>query len=161
VFVADTGNERLQEFSSSGTFIRSFGTRGTAAGQFDEPSSVAVDARGNVYVADFWNQRIQVFSPSGTYGRSWPVTDWSPQSYDEPYLAVDNARGRILASDPQQQQVLAYSLKGQLLGKISSPQLTMPIGVAVLPGDVVAVTDPDANIAALFRAHERASKTRR
>lgn len=161
VFVADTGNERVEEFSSSGAYIRSFGTRGAAVGQFDEPSSVALDARGNVYVADFWNQRIQVFSPRGTYIRSWPVTDWSPQSYDEPYLAVDNAQDRIVASDPQQQQVLAYSLKGQLLGKISSPQLTMPIGVAVLPGDVVAVTDPDANIAALFRTHERASKTRR
>ena len=31
IFVADTGNNRIQEFSSGGTFIRSWGTFGSAS----------------------------------------------------------------------------------------------------------------------------------
>jgi tripartite motif-containing protein 71 len=35
VFVADAGNDNVQEFSSTGTFIKKWGSRGTSAGQFD------------------------------------------------------------------------------------------------------------------------------
>jgi uncharacterized protein (TIGR03663 family) len=158
VYVADTGNERIQIFSSSGKYISAFGSRGTAQGQFDEPSSVAVGARGTVYVADFWNQRIQVFSPSGAYVRSFPVTDWTPQSYDEPYIAVDMHTGQILASDPSKHQILVFSESGHTVGAIGSTNLTMPIGLAILPGSRVAVGDPDANKVDIFAPQTEAAK---
>ena len=41
------------------------GIRGSDAGQFDTPHSLATDAQGNVYVADQGNKRIQVFDGSG------------------------------------------------------------------------------------------------
>jgi tripartite motif-containing protein 71 len=56
VYVADDGNNRIQKFDTNGS-------KGTGYGQFDDPTSAAVDSSGNVYVADFYNYRIQVFSP--------------------------------------------------------------------------------------------------
>ena len=51
VYVADTGNNRIQVFSSNGTFIREWGQFGTDNGFFNQPRGITVDQRGNVYVA--------------------------------------------------------------------------------------------------------------
>src|SRR5262249_44534753 len=43
VFVADTGNNRIEVFSNDGTFLFTFGSLGDGDGQFDMPRGVAVD----------------------------------------------------------------------------------------------------------------------
>ena len=48
-------------------FVKSWGQRGNAPGQFASVDSIAVDAQGNVYAADGGNMRIQVFDNNGTY----------------------------------------------------------------------------------------------
>lgn len=68
IFVADGyGNARVAKFDKNGKFIRSWGSRGTATGQFNSVRGIALDAQGNVYVADAGNKRIQVFDSDGTY----------------------------------------------------------------------------------------------
>src|SRR5256886_1909051 len=68
VFVADgRGNARVAKFSKDGVFVKSWGERGTAPGQFASVDSIAVDAQDNVYAADGRNQRIQVFDNNGTF----------------------------------------------------------------------------------------------
>src|SRR5436190_16534723 len=68
IFVADgRGNARVAKFSKDGVFIKSWGERGTAPGQFAGVDSLAVDAQGNVYAADAGNARIQVFDNNGTF----------------------------------------------------------------------------------------------
>jgi tripartite motif-containing protein 71 len=71
LYVADTGNNRLQEFSFDGKFIGRLGRHGgdgspgSAPGEFTKPYSVAVGCRGRLYVSDEGNSRIQVFGASG------------------------------------------------------------------------------------------------
>jgi 6-bladed beta-propeller len=68
VFVADgRGNARIAKFSKDGVFVKSWGQKGTAPGQFATVDSIAVDAQGNVYAADGGNARIQVFDNNGTF----------------------------------------------------------------------------------------------
>ncbi len=63
VYVADTANNRIQVFSSNGTFITKWGKYGLADGNLVSPTGIAVDSSaGKVYVADTANNRIQVFS---------------------------------------------------------------------------------------------------
>jgi hypothetical protein len=70
IFVADgRGNARIAKFSKDGVFVKSWGQKGTAPGQFADVDSIVVDARGNVYAADAGNGRIQVFDNNGTYQR--------------------------------------------------------------------------------------------
>jgi hypothetical protein len=47
-------------YDSLGTFVQRFGSRGTGATQFKNPTKVAI-AAGRLYVADQWNDRVQVF----------------------------------------------------------------------------------------------------
>jgi hypothetical protein len=66
VYVADTGNKRIQKFSPDGTFLVNWGTSGTGEGQFSTPTGIAVDSKGNVYVADL-TSRVQKFNPAGEF----------------------------------------------------------------------------------------------
>jgi hypothetical protein len=68
IYVADGyGNARVAKFDKNGKFVKSWGSKGTAQGQFSTVRGIAVDARGNVYVADGENKRIQVFDGDGTF----------------------------------------------------------------------------------------------
>jgi len=70
IFVADgLGNARVAKFTKDGVFVKSWGQKGTAPGQFANVRSIAVDVQGNVYAADGGNQRIQVFDNNGTFTR--------------------------------------------------------------------------------------------
>jgi len=68
IFVADgLGNARIAKFDKDGKFVKSWGKKGTAPGEFANVRSIAVDAQGNVYAADGSNQRIQVFDNDGNF----------------------------------------------------------------------------------------------
>ncbi len=88
VYVADTENNRVDEFTSWGGFVKAFGwgvldgsevlqtcttmclkgLAGDGAGQFTEPEGIAVDSSGDVYVSDAENLRVQKFDPAAGLG---------------------------------------------------------------------------------------------
>lgn len=71
VYVTDGFNHRIQEFTSSGTYVNQWGTFGTGNGQFNYTRDITVAPSGNIYVIDFYNDRIQEFTSSGTYIAQW------------------------------------------------------------------------------------------
>jgi hypothetical protein len=72
IYVADGyGNSRVAKYEPTGKYIKSWGSRGTAAGQFNVVHGIAIDAQGNVYVGDEGNRRIQVFDGNGTFKTQW------------------------------------------------------------------------------------------
>jgi sugar lactone lactonase YvrE len=64
-------NARIVKFSRDGTFLKSWGRRGTAPGEFDVPHGLAMDAAGRLFVADRSNGRIQIFSQDGALLDQW------------------------------------------------------------------------------------------
>jgi len=62
LYVADTMNARVQEFSAEGAFVRQFGGRGDRFGQFDKPKGLALDTFGNLYVVDSFFAAVQIFN---------------------------------------------------------------------------------------------------
>src|ERR1700733_6914664 len=72
IFVADgLGNARIAKFDKEGKFVKSWGKKGTATGEFANVRSIVVDAQGNVYAADGGNKRIQVFDNNGDFKTSF------------------------------------------------------------------------------------------
>ncbi len=63
VFVADFYNDRIQKFSADGTFLTSFGQRGSGNGELRYPIAVDVAGDGTVFVADYGNNRVTKWSP--------------------------------------------------------------------------------------------------
>ncbi len=68
IYVADgLGNARVAKFDKNGRFVKSWGKKGMATGEFADVRGIAVDAQGNVYAADGGNKRIQVFDNDGNF----------------------------------------------------------------------------------------------
>ncbi len=61
LYVADSGNNRVQVVDPEGNFVAEFGVRGWRRGEFDNPSDVAINFQRTelLYVADTDNNRIQ------------------------------------------------------------------------------------------------------
>jgi streptogramin lyase len=66
-------NSRVAKFDKNGDWVKSWGERGTAPGQFNLPHSIAVDRGNNVYVGDRSNRRIQVFDTEGRFLRMFTI----------------------------------------------------------------------------------------
>jgi streptogramin lyase len=75
VFVADghdrNSNARIVKFSKDGKFLKTWGKRGTAPGEFDAPHAVAFDSKGRLFVGDRGNNRIQIFDQEGNFLEQW------------------------------------------------------------------------------------------
>ncbi len=151
VFVADTGNNRVQAFSTSGTYSAQYPTS-TGNGQFYQDTAVAVDGNGHVFVADELNGRIQEFSTAGTYIRQWGYTGTGGQGlfYNPQGIAVDGS-GNVWVADTANCLIEEFTNTGtftlQFGGSGSgNGKFTGPNGVAVSPanGDVY-VADGGSN----------------
>jgi hypothetical protein len=61
------------KFARDGTFIKAWGKKGAAPGDFDEPHDIFIGgSQQRVYVADRRNKRIQVFDQDGKFLAAWP-----------------------------------------------------------------------------------------
>ncbi len=146
LFVTDTGNGRIVVYGPDGTFRREFGTKGSGAGQLDEPVGIVVSSDGSrVYVADSNNARIAVFDGQGKAVAQWPVTAWQDKSFFEPYLALD-AEGNVYATSSTSRQVFKFNNAGQLVGTAAAgltPEDTLnaPFGIAITADRLVYVAD--------------------
>ena len=58
IAVTETGNDRIQIFSSDGTYLRSFSRNGDKQGEFNFPTGVAFDNNGHIVVVDGNSHRV-------------------------------------------------------------------------------------------------------
>ena len=65
VYVTDTTNFRIQQFSADGGFIRSLGQIGLNPGQFARPKGLALDREQRIYVVDAAFENVQLLDPDG------------------------------------------------------------------------------------------------
>ena len=77
IFVGDghggNSNARIVKFSKDGKFIKTWGKKGNAPGDFDAagPHALAMDSRGRLFVGDRGNNRIQIFDQDGRFLEEW------------------------------------------------------------------------------------------
>jgi sugar lactone lactonase YvrE len=144
LWITDTGNKRLLHYSAAGEALGSYGSEGSAPGQFSEPVGLAQDAQGNLYVADTWNARIQKFTPDMQPISQFPV-DWTSRDIlSKPYLAVLKD-GRILTTDPATGKLLLFQADGTPVGSWQPLPDSEPVGVAAMPDGGFAFSDVARN----------------
>lgn len=92
VYVADTGNHRVQKFDATGKFLAKWGRTGFAQGQFDVPRGLAFTRQGNLLVVDQNNHRVQEFELDGKFVRQWGVQGNGEGEFNAPQdIAIDSS----------------------------------------------------------------------
>jgi DNA-binding beta-propeller fold protein YncE len=122
VYVADTGNGRLQVFDETGEFLDEWGE-----GILGEPFDVSVGRDGRVYVVDTEHDCLFVFSREGHFeerwGEQWALFD--PRGLDvdqQGYVYVANTGGNVIIKVSPDGEVLAsFGTAGSGPGSLSQP----------------------------------------
>ena len=138
VYVADSGNHRIQKLSPGGEVVAVWGSLGTAPGRLNRPWGIAV-ANGQVFVADRDNQRIQVFDTNGAYLTGWEIPGARPAGIASDGANVyvsDSAGHRVLVFTSAGAHVRDWGGYGALFGQMYSPR-----GIALAPDGSVLVAD--------------------
>jgi len=118
IYVVDQGRTRIVKFNPDGEVLAVWGSAGNADGQFNDPTSVAVDpATNKVYVADPRNKRIQIFDENGKFVTKWSVPEWG-QAVGFEDLAIDSQTGRLYASSAHISTVFIFDLNGTRIGSL-------------------------------------------
>ncbi len=161
VVVAETGAHRILVFDAAGD-RRVVGRRGNADGEFNFPTSVAVDGR-SMLVGDSLNfriQRIDVDSgePLGTFGKLGDASGDMPRIKG---IAIDGA-GHIWVADGYLDQVSLYTTSGALLisigGNGAEPgEFAFPAGIAAHSDGRIAVADSLNQRVQIFQLLRRAT----
>ena len=73
VYVADSGNHRIQKYSQDGEFLASYGRKGQGPGEFQIMGGIAVDNEGQMYVTDRSTNRLKVLSSQGDELKNLPT----------------------------------------------------------------------------------------
>jgi DNA-binding beta-propeller fold protein YncE len=106
VFVVDSGNARVQEFTLDGEFVRAWGAAGQQPGGFVTAAYITMGPNGMLNVGDPGAGRIQQFSATGAYLGGWGL----PAGEDafEPQGLAFRQDGSVLVADLRRAQVLLF-----------------------------------------------------
>lgn len=72
LYVADQGNQRIQEFTGDGTFLKQWGSG-------FNPTGVATDSANNVYVTEQFDHRAAKFTDEGVLIKRWNTQGQFPR----------------------------------------------------------------------------------
>lgn len=123
IFVSDGyGNSRVVKYDKNGNWVKAWGKRGTAPGEFNTPHSIVTDAKGNVYVGDRGNRRIQVFDSNGNFLKQWTGigAPWALCITPPPHQIIyssDSVPGRIYKLDLNGKILGVFGKAGKRLGE--------------------------------------------
>ena len=109
VYVADTGNNRIQVFDLNFEFQFQFGEQGNGPGEFNGPASVAIDRNGNVFVVDRGNNRIQEFTNNGTFVKAFGKAGSGLGEFDTPFGITVDDDDAITVTDQENNRVQIFA----------------------------------------------------
>jgi RHS repeat-associated protein len=114
IYVADSANNRVEEFSSAATFVRAFGTAGSGNGNLSSPNGLTIDSTGNVWVADTANKRIEEFNSEGKYENKYGSEGTGADEFKAPD-DVTISGGNVFVGDYENNRVDELSSTGSFV----------------------------------------------
>ncbi len=156
VYVADTGNKRIQMFGVNGVFMHTLtlSAKGSGEGgknlpwQLKKAVDIALDEAGRIYVLDSDENQIKVYDPKGLYLRSF-------EDIGSP-VALAVAEDGVYVADERTQAVSKFDFDGKLAfpfgskgeGKSQTKKLS---GLAVEKGQQVYIGDAGKSLINQFQ----------
>ena len=153
LYVADSGNHRVQGLTSSGKFLHKFGQQGSGQGQFDWPRAVIIDSNNKLIVSNYSNDRIQIFNENGGWLLTIDGKGSGNHSFQSPWGLALDPQGNIHVAAQDSNTIKVFSKEGVYVRMYGDPKY--PIGIAIddegyslvseTRGHCLSIYDPEGN----------------
>jgi sugar lactone lactonase YvrE len=120
VWVADTGNSRLEKFSATGGLISTVSGEGSEAGKLKEPTAITVAPDGSIWVADTGNNRIEQWNSSLAFVRAIGKEGTGGGEFKGPAAIEADSSGDIWVGDRGNNRVEEFDEYGTYLKQFGS-----------------------------------------
>ena len=145
IYVADTGNSRIQKFTNNGEFLSSWGTNGIENGQLQSPVGIAI-YENNVYVVDEKQHAVQKFDNDGNFILKWGGLGNENGEFNKPLGITIDSSGIVYVTDSKNHRIQQFTSDGEFLSSFGKygygdGRIKTPVDVAVY-GDFIYVSDP-------------------
>ncbi len=146
LLVADSGLHQVIVLSLDGTLIAAIGQRGSALGEFNYPTNVALDHTGRLFVSDTLNFRVQVFDlelkPLRQIGRLGDM----PGYFSQPKGIAVDSENHVYVVDSHFEAVQLFDPDGTLLMSFGEEgtgpgQFWIPAGIFIDLNDRIWIAD--------------------
>lgn len=114
IYVTDIEGHNVKKFNKKFKLMKTWGTKGTANGQFDSPLGITV-VGNNVYIADSGNSRIQIFDREGTFIKKFGEQGKKNGKFKNPGDVVLDHMGNIYVADSNNNRIQKFNKKGEWL----------------------------------------------
>jgi len=156
VYVADTGNQRIDAFSPEGVFLFGIGPK---VGPYSllEPVAVAWDKAGFLYFADKGLKKVIKCEPSGAFIAAWGEEGSGPGQFRNPVSIAFDGQNYLYTLDALLKRVSVHTKDGKWLtdffaGGRQERELLEPVSVEV-QGEKLLIADQGKNRIVSYDLH--------
>lgn len=147
VWVADTGNDRLEEFNSTGGFVTQVGAPGDGQRQFAAPQSLSMDNAGDIWVADTRNDRAQKLGTTTKFELVAGEFTSAAGKLSVPVATATDSLGDVYVADAGHDRVQEFNKEGNLVREwggagTGAGAFNEMVGIARGPEGHVYVAEP-------------------
>ena len=148
IYVTDSGNSRVQKFTSDGKFLLSWGTNGKEDGQFLFPTGIAT-FENFVYVVDENQFTVQKFDRDGNFILKWGEFGYKPGQFNFAKGITVDSNGIVYVADTVNHRIQQFTTDGEFISSFgkygfADGGLKTPIDIAVNE-NFIYVSDPGNN----------------
>ena len=156
LFIADSELHKVVVCNTRGEPLFQFGRRGAGDGEFNFPTHLATDPRGQIYVTDSLNQRIQIFDAAGHFIRAFGSAGDGPGHFTRPKGVAVDSKGHVYVVDAVFGNVQIFNDHGRLLldfgqAGTAAGQFWLPNAIAINSRDEIFVSDGFNHRLQMFR----------
>jgi DNA-binding beta-propeller fold protein YncE len=119
VYAGDIWNHRVQYFTPTGSFLGTWGSRGSGNGEFNVVTGVAYATGARIYVVG-WNHRVQYFTTSGSFLGKWGSHGSGDGKFNYPSDVAVAPCGYVYVADEENWRIQYFTADGSFLGKWGS-----------------------------------------
>jgi len=156
LYVVDASEHNVKILTPSGRLIHQFGKRGNQPGEFNFPTAIWLNAKGQLLITDALNFRIQLFDPDGQpLAQFGQPGDASGKLARPKGIATDSA-GHVYVVDAMFHAFQVFDKSGALLLHLgeqghAAGQFWLPTGIFVAPDNKIYIADAYNQRVQVFR----------
>lgn len=163
IWVVETKAHRISVLNEKGELVKRIGKRGNSPGEFNYPTHIWIDKKGNVFITDAMNFRIQVLNSNGDVISIFGQAGDSTGHFASPKGVATDSFSNIYVVDALFHVVQVFDINGKFLYKFGTQghgnaEFWMPSGIFIDDQDYIYVADTYNSRVQIFKLIQSNSK---